>query len=344
MIRKSLLIIAALTCASLAVNQTVFAQDRRPSDVLERGTLATVTRVIDGDTIEVSQNGRTFPVTYIGINAPALNECLGAQANQANNALVAGKTVIIEKDATDVNDAGASPRYVYLPDARMVNEELLKSGMAVAVTQLPDTKYQAGLNALASTAQAAKKGGWARCGWKPPASNAAMINGCIALDMADLASRKEALPQFGLLNAGDCVTIVKQADEESDAWSGQFIWHPKGSTVTLTPGYVRWKDGFVMLDRSADDASQLNAHLDYYRNAPPSTVTFGGQVFTIPSRKKVHYQAVLPLERDPGDNSTIRLPDVKTWLFKDLGNGQVKTLVDYFEYKAGDMKLPPLLD
>jgi len=344
MIHKSILAVAALTCAALAFNQNVFAQDRRPSDVLERGSLATVTRVIDGDTIEVTQNGKTFPVTYIGIHAPALNECLGAQASQANNAWVAGKTVVIEKDVTDANDAGASPRYVYLPDGRMVNEELLKSGMAVAVAHLPDTRYQAGLNALSSAAQAAKKGGWARCGWKAPASSVAKINGCIAIDMTDLASRKDTLPQFGLLNAGDCVTIVKQADEASDAWSGQFIWHPKGSTVALAPGYVRWKDGLVMLDRSADNPSQLNAHLDYYRKAPPSTVTFGGRVFTIPSRKKVHYQAVLPLDRDPGDNSTIRLPDVNTWVFKDLGNGQVKTLVDYFEFKAGDMKLPPLLD
>ena len=341
MIRKSILALAALTCAALAFNQPALAQDRRPSDVLQRGSLATVTRVIDGDTIEVSQNGTTFPVAYIGINAPALSECLGAQAAQANSALLAGKTVIIEKDTTDVNGNGAALRYVYLPDGRMVNEELLKAGMAVAVTQLPDTKYQSALNALSAAAQAAKKGGWARCGWKAPATNVAQINGCTVIDMADLASRKETLPVFGVLNAGDCVTIVKQADEESDAWQGQFIWHPKGSTMTLAPGYVRWKDGLVMLDKNTD--GQLQAHIDAYRAGPPITVNFGGRVIELPSRKKVRYQTVLPLERDPGDNSTIRLPDVQTWVFKDIGNGQVQTLVDYFEFKSGDMKLPPAL-
>lgn len=339
--RKSIWAVAALTCATLAIQTPAFAQDRRPSDVLQRGSLATVTRVIDGDTIEVSQDGKTFPVTYIGINAPALNECYGQQALQANSALVAGKPVIIEKDITDVNDAGAAPRYVYLPDARMVNEELLKSGMAVAVTQLPDTKYQAGLNALSSAAQAAKKGGWARCGWKAPASNVTKINDCIAIDMADLASRQATLPQFGLLNAGDCVTVTGQDEETGAAWNGQFIWHPKGSAITPAPGYVRWKDGLVMLDKNAD--GQLQAHIDYFRAGPPTTINFGGQVFTIPSRKKVHYQSVLPLERDPGDNSIIRLPDVNTWVFKDAGNGQVQTLVDFLEWKSGDMKLPPAL-
>lgn len=340
--RKSIWAVAALTCATLAINTPAFAQDRRPSDVLQRGSLATVTRVIDGDTIEVSQNNATFIVSYIGIHAPALTECYGQQALQANNALVAGKTVVIEKDTTDVNAAGAAPRYVYLPDARMLNEELLKSGMAVAVAQLPDTKYQAGLDALSSAAQAAKKGGWARCGWQAPASSVTKIDGCVAIDMVDLASRTATLPQFGLLNAGDCVTIVKQADEAGDAWQGQFTWHPKGSVVTPAPGYLRWKDGLVMIDKNADGV--LQAHIDYFRAGPPVTVNFGGRVITIPSRKKVHYQTVLPLERDPGDNSITRLPDVKTWVFKDAGNGQVQTLVDFLEFKSGSMQLPPALE
>ncbi len=341
MIRKSILAVTALACAALAAYQPAHAQDRRPSDVLKLGSLVTVNRVIDGDTIEVVQNGKTFPVTYLGINAPALGECFGAQAAAANNALVAGKPVIIEQDVTDVAENGASPRYVYLANGRMVNEELLKRGMAVAVAQLPDTKYQAGLNALSSAAQASKQGGWARCGWQAPASGVAAINGCIAVDMADLAGRTETLPQFGLLNAGDCVTIVKQADEESDAWQGQFIWHPKGSTASLAPGYLRWKDGLVMLDKNAD--GQLQAHIDMYRAGPPVKVQFGGQVFTLPNRNKVRFQSVKPLERDPGDNNTIRLPDAGTWVFKDLGNGQVQTLVDYLEFKSGDMKLPPAL-
>ncbi len=342
MIRKNFLALAVLTSAALVTSTPAFAQDRRPSDVVQRGSLATVTRVIDGGTIEVLQDSQTYAVTYIGISAPALGACYGQQALQANSALVAGRTVILEKDMTDVNAAGAAPRYVYLPDARMVNEELLKSGMAVADAQLPDTRYQLDLNALSSAAQAAKKGGWARCGWQAPASAVAKIDGCIVIDMADLAGRQAALPQFGLLNAGDCVTITGQAVEAGgNAYRGQFVWHPKGSIVTLAPGYVRWKDGLVMLDKNAD--GQLQAHIDSFRAGPPTTVNFGGQVFTIPSRKKVHYQSVLPLERDPGDNSIIRLPDVNTWVFKDVGNGQMQALVDFLEFKSGAMQLPPAL-
>jgi endonuclease YncB( thermonuclease family) len=341
MIRKSAWAVTALLSAALVINHPAFAQDRRPSDVLKLGSLATVTRVIDGDTIEVSQNGKTFAVTYIGINAPGLNECLGTQAKQANDALVAGKPVILEQDVTDMAENGAFPRYVYLANGRMVNEELLKSGMAVAVTLMPDTKYQSSLNVLASAAQSAKKGGWARCGWQAPANNVATINGCIAIDMADLASRAETLPQFGLLKAGDCVTVVKQADEASDAWQGQFIWHPKGSTAPLAPGYLRWKDGLVMLDKNAE--GELQAHIDAFRDGPPVTINFGGRVITLPGRSKVRFQSVKPLERDPGNNNILRLPDVNTWVLQDEGNGQVQTLVDFLEFKSGEMQLPPAL-
>jgi endonuclease YncB( thermonuclease family) len=335
--RLSVMTVAVLSCATLVMSETAQAQTRRPSDVLALGSTAKVTNVIDGDTIEVSQNGNTFLVNYLGVTTPGLDACYGPQAKQANAALVQGKTVIIEQDTTDFNASGTAPRYVYLVDGRMVNEELLKVGQAVASTQLTDAKYQASLNALAAQAQQAKKGGWARCGWQAeaPVKDA---NGCLALTVADLDQRVEKPSILGALKDGDCVTIAGTT-EDGAAWSGQFIYHPAGSTVTQSAGFVRWKDGFVLIERNPEDVSQLVAHVTQYRQQVREVV-FNGQVIKVPSRERVLFQAVLPLERDPGDASVVRLPVTNTWIARDLGNGQYQALVDFFEYKTGDLKLP----
>jgi micrococcal nuclease len=337
---KAAAIAAGIVGAALALGQAspIYAQDRRPSDVLNLGTTAQVTNVIDGDTIEVTQNGKTFTVRYLGLDAPALDACYGAQARQANAALVQGKTVIIEKDATDVDTSGVAPRYVYLIDGRMVNEELLKAGQAAPVTQLSDAKYQTSLNALASAAQQAKRGGWARCGWQ--LATAVAPGGCLFASVETLAQRVEKPSLLGALNAGDCITIGQAAKNNQEAWSGQYVYHPAGSTVTLRQGYVRWKDGFVLIDDNPEQAGQLVAHVDQVRPGEPRTITFNGRTFQIPSRDRILFQAVLPLERDPGDNSIVRLPVANTWVFKDLGNGQFQALVDYFEYKSGGIELP----
>lgn len=326
----------------LTTSGTAQAQTRKPSDVLTLGSTAKVTNVIDGDTIEVSQNGNTFTVDYLGLDAPELSACYGAQAKQANAALVQGKTVILERDTTDVGAAGFAPRYVYRVDGRMVNEELLKVGQAVAAAQLPDTRYQASFDALAEQSQQAKRGGWARCGWQAPAPAPAQIkdaSGCLALTIADLDQRVAKPSVLGLLKEGDCVTISGPADNDGAAWSGQFIYRPAGSTVTQSPGFVRWKDGFMLIDRGSQNSGPLVAHVSQYRQTERE-VTIRGQVFKVPSREQTLFQAVLPLERDPGDASVVRLPVTNTWIARDLGNGQVQTLVDFFEYKSGDLKLP----
>ena len=63
-----------------------------------------VKRVIDGDTIELS-DGRK--VRYIGINAPEMTDkrkgilCFANMAKEKNKKLVEGKTVEMEKDVSD---------------------------------------------------------------------------------------------------------------------------------------------------------------------------------------------------------------------------------------------------
>jgi len=53
---------------------------------------------------------------------------------------VEGKTVLMEKDVSEVDQYGRLLRYVWVDDM-MVNAELIRLGYAQAVTYPPDVKY-----------------------------------------------------------------------------------------------------------------------------------------------------------------------------------------------------------
>jgi len=125
-----------------------------------------VTRVIDGDTIEVDIIGMRFKVRYIGIDTPELDDkrpefrALAQEATRSNRELVEGKTVRLEKDVSGTDNFGRLLRYVYVDDI-FVNAELVRQGLAWAEAYEPDTKYQDYLEELETEAEQAGKGIWA---------------------------------------------------------------------------------------------------------------------------------------------------------------------------------------
>lgn len=125
-------------------------------------TTAKVTRIVDGDTIEIEGGQK---VRYIGINTPESKdprkpvECFSAQATQKNTELVADKIIQLEKDVSDTDRYGRLLRYVYV-DGRMVNEILVKEGFAQASAYPPDIKYQDLFVQTQQQAQLQKLGLW----------------------------------------------------------------------------------------------------------------------------------------------------------------------------------------
>lgn len=119
------------------------------------GELATVTAVIDGDTIEVSVNGASYRVRYIGMDTPETGDVCGSEAKAANAALVAGQTVRMVKDVSETDRYGRLLRYVYVGDT-FVNGALVAGGWAQAVDYPPDTAMSGLLHSL--TAQGAGRG------------------------------------------------------------------------------------------------------------------------------------------------------------------------------------------
>jgi micrococcal nuclease len=112
---------------------------------------ATVARVVDGDTIEVSLNGAVEDVRLIGINTPETVdpsspvECFGPEASNRAKELLTGATVYLEADASqDERDRyDRLLRYVWLPDGTLVNLQLVREGYAFEYTYTTPYHYQA---------------------------------------------------------------------------------------------------------------------------------------------------------------------------------------------------------
>lgn len=98
---------------------------------------ATVTDVWSGDAIQVTINGNSFEVRYIGIDSPESAEAGAAEALAANQALVAGKVVALVRDVTDVDEYGRLLRYVMVDDA-FVNLRLLQQHVVFVSIEEPD--------------------------------------------------------------------------------------------------------------------------------------------------------------------------------------------------------------
>jgi endonuclease YncB( thermonuclease family) len=128
-------------------------------------TAATVTRIVDGDTIHVSINGEDYRLRYIGIDAPEMPsgggeaECLAAEATEYNRALVEGQTVGLETDVSETDRFGRLLRYVWLGD-ELVNAVLVRDGYARAISYPPDTAYDDVLTAYETDARTSRLGLW----------------------------------------------------------------------------------------------------------------------------------------------------------------------------------------
>ncbi len=309
------------------------AQGRRPSDV-PAGDTVSVTRVIDAATIEVTLNNTPTLVRYLGVDAPSGNACFAAQAAAANKALVSGKLVRLEKDTTEVDAQGRLLRYVYVLDGRMASEELLRAGVARATGAEPDTKHFGDLAALEAQAIAAKRGGWARCGWSAQIA-APIENGCTVIAVERLMLNRRTLPELARVKSGDCVKIVKAENPSGGAWSGTYIFRPAGSTITPGAMYARWKDSFLLISKESDGELYANVVRDSYKERvfPWERAKYPDKM---PGSTRVDQQKFV---RDTADANVLVLPNPRTFLFRDLGAGQWQALVDVFEYKSGDARV-----
>jgi endonuclease YncB( thermonuclease family) len=136
LVRLMIVLLSLLVVAGCTLNETASNGNTNPPSSGD-GEMASVTRVIDGDTIEVNLNGQLHSVRYIGMNTPERDETCFAEATSANAALVQGQTVRLVKDVSETDRYNRLLRYVYVGDV-FVNARLVEEGYAEVVSYPPD--------------------------------------------------------------------------------------------------------------------------------------------------------------------------------------------------------------
>jgi endonuclease YncB( thermonuclease family) len=132
-----------------------------------------VSKVVDGDTVQIQLDSQTQSVRLIGINTPETVdprrpvECFGKEASNELKKLLEGKSVILEKDVSETDRYGRLLRFVYLPLANgellFVNDYLVREGFAYASTYPPDVLMSQQFKSAQEHAQSQKKGLWGSC-------------------------------------------------------------------------------------------------------------------------------------------------------------------------------------
>ncbi len=127
-----------------------------------------ITKVIDGDTIEVENGEENYKVRLIGINTPESVdprrpvECFGREASNYAKKNFLNESVQMELDSTQskYDKYGRLLAYVYLSDGQMINKKLISEGYAYEYTYDNAYKYQKDFKELQRFAKAEERGLW----------------------------------------------------------------------------------------------------------------------------------------------------------------------------------------
>lgn len=165
-----LILFLSLSCKEQANQKSL------PKDLVE----AQVLRVIDGDTIVVNINGTEEKVRLIGVDTPEsrLNSRaylqekklgkdaeviveLGKKAKEFSSSILqTTQKVFLEFDVQQRDKYGRLLAYVYLPDGKMLNKEIICNGYGMPLTIPPNIKYEKEFRDCFYKAREEKKGLW----------------------------------------------------------------------------------------------------------------------------------------------------------------------------------------
>ena len=124
----------------------------------------TVERIVDGDTVVLHRVGR---VRLIGVDTPETKHPqkpvaqFGKESSDFLNRLALGAVVRIEYDQRTHDRHGRLLAYLYLPDGRSINAEIIRQGYGWAYTAY-SFKYMNRYRALERQARVAGRGLWGR--------------------------------------------------------------------------------------------------------------------------------------------------------------------------------------
>jgi micrococcal nuclease len=164
------LVTAALVVLAVAAYTATAGDDSGGSPERGQSSVGRVVRVVDGDTVHVTVDGREETVRYIGVDTPESVkpntpvQCFAKRASAFNHRLVEGEKVRLVVDAEARDRYGRLLAYVYrLRDRRFVNAALVREGYAVPLTIPPNVAHADEFRRLASAARREGRGLWSAC-------------------------------------------------------------------------------------------------------------------------------------------------------------------------------------
>ncbi len=150
------LLLVLLVCLALALQGCGVEKKGPPRE-------AQVSRVIDGDTLELDGGAR---VRLLGIDAPEMArdgrpaEFLALESKAALADLTRGQKLRLEYDQLRYDQYGRLLAYLFLPDRTMVNAEMVRRGLARVYFHPPNVRYQEALLQAQRQAMEARRGLW----------------------------------------------------------------------------------------------------------------------------------------------------------------------------------------
>ena len=126
---------------------------------------ATVTRVIDGDTVDVDVHGQVERIRLLNIDTPETKdpnqpvECLGPEATEYLTGLLpSGTTVRLEYDRERIDRYDRTLAAVFNADGKLVNAEVARQGLAAVVVFDGNDRFYTPIAAARDEAAGAGRG------------------------------------------------------------------------------------------------------------------------------------------------------------------------------------------
>jgi micrococcal nuclease len=156
-------VILLLAVVLLILRPWEHGPDEGPAEAVVR-----VTRVIDGDTIEVRLEGRDEDVRLIGVDTPETVkpgtpvQCFGPRASRFTKRLLEGRRVRLVFGVERHDAYERSLAYVHL-GPRLVESMLVRRGLARSLTIPPNDRFAPLFRRLERRAALAGRGLWGAC-------------------------------------------------------------------------------------------------------------------------------------------------------------------------------------
>ncbi len=252
-----LLLLVAVLSAS-----TVFGGASAVSEIPENAEKVLVSRVIDGDTIQLDD----VRVRLIGVDTPETVhpqkgvEPYGKEASNFTRSMLEGREVYLEYDVQLADKYGRTLAYVWLEDGTFFNELLLLEGYAQVATFPPNVKYVERFLEAQKKAREAGKGLWSFeseiHGQKESAKGGLSLTVDLKAELAvvkivskkpiDLAGyvlisvvgdQRFTFPHI-VLEPGETATVTSGRNARHDPpryllWTKKYIWNDDGDPAEL---------------------------------------------------------------------------------------------------------------